>query len=128
MPAGDFAASVVASPDGASVYVANAGSGSVSQYSVGAGGALTPMSPSSVAAGSSRSELRSARTAGRSTSPMKAATTSRSTTSGQEGCSRPKTLPRWQAVASRAVWPSRRSRAPAFALSPRTSSLPVGSS
>ena len=36
------------SPDGGSVYVAN-GSGSVSQYDVGAGGALSPKSPATVA-------------------------------------------------------------------------------
>jgi hypothetical protein len=42
---------VAVSPDGASVYVSNRGSGTVSQYNVGAGGALTPKSPATVAAG-----------------------------------------------------------------------------
>ena len=39
------------SPDGESVYVANVSSDSVSQYDVGAGGALSPKSPATVAAG-----------------------------------------------------------------------------
>ena len=39
------------SPDGESVYVANGASNSVSQYDVGAGGALSPKSPATVAAG-----------------------------------------------------------------------------
>jgi YVTN family beta-propeller protein len=39
------------SPDGRSVYVGNTGSNSISQYDVGAGGALTPKSPATVAAG-----------------------------------------------------------------------------
>ena len=39
------------SPDGRSVYVANGDSGSVSQYDVGAGGALSPKSPATVATG-----------------------------------------------------------------------------
>ena len=41
------------SPDGGSAYVANAGSASVSQYDVGAGGALSPKSPATVATGDS---------------------------------------------------------------------------
>ena len=41
------------SPNGASVYVTNSSSDNVSQYDVGAGGALTPKSPATVAAGSS---------------------------------------------------------------------------
>ena len=39
------------SPDGASVYLTNGGNDSVSQYDAGAGGALTPKSPPTVAAG-----------------------------------------------------------------------------
>ena len=39
------------SPDGTSVYVANINSDNVSQYDVGAGGALTPKSTATVAAG-----------------------------------------------------------------------------
>ena len=39
------------SPDGGSVYVTNVGDDSVSQYDVGAGGALSPKSPATVAAG-----------------------------------------------------------------------------
>ncbi len=41
---------IAVSPDGRSVYVANAG-GSISQYDVGAGGALSPKSPATVPAG-----------------------------------------------------------------------------
>src|SRR5205085_1732904 len=40
---------VAVSPDGGSVYVTNAGDNSISQYDVGAGGALTPKSPATVA-------------------------------------------------------------------------------
>ena len=39
------------SPDGRSVYVANGGSDTVSQYDVGPGGVLSPKSPATVAAG-----------------------------------------------------------------------------
>ena len=39
------------SPDGGSVYVTNFDGDSVSQYDVGAGGALSPKSPATVAAG-----------------------------------------------------------------------------
>ena len=42
---------VAVSPNGASVYVTNATSNNVSQYDVGAGGALTPKSPATVASG-----------------------------------------------------------------------------
>ena len=52
---GDNPRGVAVSPDGRSVYVANVGSpftgDTVSQYDVGAGGALTPKSPATVAAG-----------------------------------------------------------------------------
>ena len=51
------------SPDGGSVYVTNVESDNVSQYDVGAGGALTPKSPATVAAGDARSRRRSARPA-----------------------------------------------------------------
>ena len=47
--------SVTIDPTGAYVYVANSGSGSsggtISQYTIGAGGALTPMSPATVSVG-----------------------------------------------------------------------------
>jgi DNA-binding beta-propeller fold protein YncE len=53
--AGDQPFGVAVSPDGASVYVANSGNDtaiySVSQYDVGAGGALSPKSPATVATG-----------------------------------------------------------------------------
>ena len=42
---------VAVSPDGESVYVANVSSDNVSQYDVGAGGALSPKNPATVAAG-----------------------------------------------------------------------------
>ena len=42
---------VAVSPDGGSVYVANDSRDSVSQYDVGAGGALSPKSPATVATG-----------------------------------------------------------------------------
>jgi DNA-binding beta-propeller fold protein YncE len=42
---------IAISRDGRSVYVTNAGDGTVSQYSVGAGGRLSPMSQPTVAAG-----------------------------------------------------------------------------
>ena len=51
MAAGVDPFGVAVSPDGGSVYVANAASDSVSQYDVGAGGALAPKSPATVAAG-----------------------------------------------------------------------------
>ena len=41
------------SPDGGSVYVTNIGDDSVSQYDIGAGGALSPKNPATVAAGDS---------------------------------------------------------------------------
>jgi 6-phosphogluconolactonase len=43
--------SVAIDPTGKFVYVANAGSGNVSAYSIGANGALTPISGSPFAAG-----------------------------------------------------------------------------
>jgi len=39
------------SPDGESIYVADAGNGTVSQYDVGSGGALKAKSPPTIAAG-----------------------------------------------------------------------------
>jgi YVTN family beta-propeller protein len=56
VPAGVSSAGVAVSPDGESVYVTNFGNppderGNVSQYDVGAGGALAPKSPATVAAG-----------------------------------------------------------------------------
>jgi DNA-binding beta-propeller fold protein YncE len=55
VPAGADPIGVAVSPDGKSVYVANnsqfAPAGTVSQYDVGAGGALAPKTPASVAAG-----------------------------------------------------------------------------
>ena len=50
MAAGDVPVGVAVSPDGQSVYVANGGD-NVSQYDVGAGGALAAKSPATVAAG-----------------------------------------------------------------------------
>jgi WD40 repeat protein len=44
---------VAVSPDGGSVYVASVGSDTISQYDVGAGGALTPKSPPVVATANS---------------------------------------------------------------------------
>jgi len=53
--AGPLPVDVAVSPDGSSVYVTNSDNGglggSVSQYTVGAGGALSPKSPATVAAG-----------------------------------------------------------------------------
>jgi 6-phosphogluconolactonase (cycloisomerase 2 family) len=43
--------SVTVDPLGKYVYVANEGSGNISQYTIGTGGALMPMSPATVAAG-----------------------------------------------------------------------------
>jgi 6-phosphogluconolactonase (cycloisomerase 2 family) len=43
---------VAVSPNGASVYVADQGDGTVSQFTVGAGGGLTPDAPATVSAGS----------------------------------------------------------------------------
>jgi hypothetical protein len=42
---------VAVSPDGGSAYVTNGNSDSVSQYDIGAGGALSPKSPAAVATG-----------------------------------------------------------------------------
>jgi YVTN family beta-propeller protein len=42
---------IAVSPGGESVYVANSGSRTVSQYDLGNGGTLTPKSPAAVAAG-----------------------------------------------------------------------------
>src|SRR5437016_4224143 len=47
------AAAPAVSPNGASTHVTNLASNNVSQYDGGAGGALTPKSPATVAAGSS---------------------------------------------------------------------------
>ncbi|MEN6464511.1 MAG: beta-propeller fold lactonase family protein, partial [Syntrophaceae bacterium] len=43
--------SITVDPSNLYAYVANSGNGTVSQYTVGADGALTPMAPASVAAG-----------------------------------------------------------------------------
>jgi DNA-binding beta-propeller fold protein YncE len=55
VPAGANPIAIAVNPDGNSVYVTNAGSGvssgTVSQYDVGAGGALSPKSPATVPAG-----------------------------------------------------------------------------
>ena len=51
MAAGAGPFGVAVSPDGRSVYVANAIGDTVSQYDVGAGGALQPKTPATVAAG-----------------------------------------------------------------------------
>ncbi len=44
--------SVTVDPSGSYAYVANANSADVSQYTIGASGALTPMAAATVAAGS----------------------------------------------------------------------------
>jgi len=46
--------SVVVDPTGKYVYVSNSGDDNVSQYTIGAGGALVPMSPATVATGGDR--------------------------------------------------------------------------
>ena len=56
VPAGSVPSSVTIDPSGKYVYVANYGlfgiaGGSISQYTIGAGGSLTPMTPATVAAG-----------------------------------------------------------------------------
>jgi streptogramin lyase len=51
VPAGVIPSGIAASPDGASIYVANTSDNTVSQYDVGAGGALEPKGPATVAAG-----------------------------------------------------------------------------
>jgi 6-phosphogluconolactonase len=65
VPTGSFPASIVISPNGKYAYVADfacagpgcaAAQGTVSQYTVGADGALTPMSPAAVNTGSAMSQ------------------------------------------------------------------------
>ncbi len=65
VPTGSYPASIVISPNGKYAYVADfacagpgcaAGQGTVSQYTVGADGALTPMSPATVNTGSGASQ------------------------------------------------------------------------
>jgi 6-phosphogluconolactonase (cycloisomerase 2 family) len=50
-PAGRNPASITVDPSGKYAYVANFGDGTVSQYTIGAGGALTAMAKATVAAG-----------------------------------------------------------------------------
>jgi DNA-binding beta-propeller fold protein YncE len=55
--AGTFPLAVTVTPDGRSVYVANADSDTLSQYDVGAAGALAPKNPGSVPGGDSPSSV-----------------------------------------------------------------------
>ena len=51
MNTGTASSSVTVDPSGRKVYVANQGSDTVSQYSIGATGTLTPLSPPTVSTG-----------------------------------------------------------------------------
>ena len=57
VPAGRVPLGIAIEPDGTSVYVANAGSSSISQYTAGTDGRLSPKSPATVAAGNNPIEI-----------------------------------------------------------------------
>ena len=54
---GNGASGIAITGDGESAYVANPGSNTISQYSVGTGGALSPRSPATVPTGSDPSQI-----------------------------------------------------------------------
>ena len=97
-----FSNGVAVSPDGGSVYVTSGRqdlSGfSVSQYDVGAGGALSPKSPATVATGRFPSGVAVSPDGGSVTSPASSTIVFSSTTSARAGCSRPRARPRWPPV------------------------------
>jgi len=53
VPAGSAPEGVAASPDGSSLYVTNNGDSTLSQYTIGANGQLSPKQPATVPAGAS---------------------------------------------------------------------------